>query len=97
MTDKDWIKILNSNTDPVTIVLAYCLYKGKPKELSEQFVQLVSFDMLIGYGITINNLAEEAITNICIELGLIELSNKQGKIIAYYKNNSQNGKEILKI
>lgn len=97
MTKDDWLHILNTERDRFKVVLAYCLYKGKSEQETMHMLQLVSLGILSSYGITIGLLAYEVINNICIEFDFIELRNKEGRLIKFYKNQQTNGKEIFKV
>lgn len=97
MTKDDWLHILNTEKDRFKVVLAYCLYKGKPEQETMNMLQFVSLGILSSYGITISSLTEEAVRSICMEFDFIELRNKEGILIKFYKNQQTNGKEILKI
>ncbi len=98
MNEKDWLNLLNSKPKLLKIVFSYCVYKGKSQEETAEFLQLTQLGFFHTYGVSINSLAEEVITNICNELDFIEIRDKEENIINYYKNNPQlDGKEILKV
>ena len=74
------------------VIIDYCIYKNKPLESIESFIQVIQLMPHIAL-----ELAEEVIYNISNNFNIISIYDKNNNYLKSYINKKQNGKEIYKI